>query len=120
MICGGSEERISGKAPFLSQIILGNHSGRAILSWGAGGLISGVKRSGGLATTTHRFITSTFATGVWLIEGDHQVYYSLQRRRRACIRDDAPANFDIGHAVSYFDECWATKVGLGTVCKNSK
>ena len=53
-------------------------------------------------------------TEVWLIEGDHQVYYSLQAattshqysRRR-------PHNFDVAMRSDYFDECWGYEGWLG-------
>ena len=53
-------------------------------------------------------------TEVWLIEGDHQVYYSLQAattshqysRRR-------PHNFDVAMRSDYFDECWGYQGWLG-------
>ncbi|WP_241209339.1 type I pullulanase, partial [Streptococcus sp. DD11] len=53
-------------------------------------------------------------TEVWLIEGDHQVYYSLQAattshhysRRR-------PHNFDMALRPDYFDECWGYQGWLG-------
>lgn len=54
------------------------------------------------------------STEVWLIEGDHQVYYSLQAattshqysRRR-------PHNFDVAMRSDYFDECWGYQGWLG-------
>lgn len=53
-------------------------------------------------------------TEVWLIEGDHQVYYSLQAaitshhysRRR-------PHSFDVALRSDYFDECWGYQGWLG-------
>lgn len=53
-------------------------------------------------------------TEVWLIEGDRQVYYSLQAattshqysRRR-------PHNFDVAMRSDYFDECWGYQGWLG-------
>ena len=53
-------------------------------------------------------------TEIWLIEGDAQVYYSLQAattshqysRRR-------PHNFDMALRTDYFDECWGYQGWLG-------
>ena len=54
------------------------------------------------------------STEVWLIEGDHQVYYSLQaattshQYSRRC-----PHNFDVAMRSDYFDECWGYQGWLG-------
>ena len=53
-------------------------------------------------------------TEVWLIEGDHQVYYSLQAATTSHQYSRRhPHNFDVAMRSDYFDECWGYQGWLG-------
>lgn len=54
------------------------------------------------------------STEVWLIEGDHQVYYSLQAATTSHqYSQRRPHNFDVAMRSDYFDECWGYQGWLG-------